>query len=106
MEYGNPDSRGPRTQSAIARIVRDDAILWPELPVNSNYYITMNNPRSSATPSKPTKLTQSKAPLVPPAKVEREKSKLKQGRERLEDEASNADTSVRTSVIGDRLNTP
>ncbi|HEY4247865.1 MAG TPA: hypothetical protein VGM64_13510 [Lacunisphaera sp.] len=66
----------------------------------------MKTSHSSVRPSKSAKPAPSPAPLVPPANVEREKSKLKQGRERLEDEATNADTSARTSVIGDRLNTP
>jgi hypothetical protein len=74
--------------------------------MRSGYYINMNTSHSSVRPSKSAKPAQSPTPLVPPANVEREKSKLKQGRERLEDEATSADTSARTSVIGDRLNTP
>ena len=66
----------------------------------------MNTSRSSSTRSKVSKPVQTKGPLVPLANVAREEAKLKQGRERLEDEARIADTSARTSVIGDRLNTP
>jgi hypothetical protein len=66
----------------------------------------MNTSHSSSTGSKAGKTVQTKGPLVPPANIAREKAKLKQGRERLEDEASIGDTSARTSVIGDRINTP
>ncbi|MEO6995431.1 MAG: hypothetical protein ABI273_17630 [Lacunisphaera sp.] len=66
----------------------------------------MNTSHSSAKPSKSATPVPSKAPLVPAANVKREKAKLREGREELEEENRSADTFVRTSVIGDRLNTP
>ncbi len=62
----------------------------------------MNNLKSSPKRRSETQ-GKSRAPVVSPENAQREKAKLRQGRDRLEGERTEDEASARSSVVGGRI---